>query len=330
MPLPTTTAKLPLDIAPGNEVVLNGTGLDQVNSIQFGGQGAFQDQLMSVAILSSTPTTLHFIVPDGVRDGTLELNSPSGALTVNVRVTSQYVQANEYQGEGGDTSTLTMSPTDTMPTTGGELDIILRRASAYADSAMQNANRGGVRIMQWPEQHSWGFNTRRLLNTQRIYPWRRPIISLDKFDVQVSNTQWATFPTDQLVINHDLQYVEVLSYAVASYVLLGAYTTWGLMANIARITYTAGYASTSYSIAGPSGIGLIPSVPVLAYPGPLREATKMIATELLIYRNLNAQGMAAFQSVKQGNQAFQRRTEGFEIPDPALELLMPYRYRYIA
>ena len=246
------------------------------------------------------------------------------------RIASQYVQANEYLGEGGDTSLLVSTPQDNMPTDGAELDIILRRASAYADSAMQNANRGGVRLLQLPEQHSWGFNTRRLLNTQRIYPWRRPIITLDKFDVQVSNTQWATFPTEQLVINHDLQYMEVLSYAVASYVLVGAYTTWGLMANIARITYTAGYASHTSSVPGPPGVGLIPSVPILAYPGPLREAVKMIATEMLIYRNLNAQGMAAFQSVKQGNQAFTRRTEGFEIPDPALELLLPYRFRTIA
>jgi hypothetical protein len=77
-------------------------------------------------------------------------------------------------------------------------------------------------------------------------------------------------------------------------------------AGLCVLTYTAGY-------------------PWAQYPQALREATKMIATELIAQRFIQAQGLGGLARSKQLQVQYDRRSEPFMIPDPAKTLLNSLR-----
>jgi hypothetical protein len=275
-----------IDCAPGNTVTVSGSGFGTSGSLLLSNQGADGSSSTVVSPASWSDTAVSFAVPDGALTGALTLTAQdSTQATVGLRVGSQYVQSYEYVGEGVDVSSL--AP--------GELDVVLRRASAYADAYIGFP----MRIMQVLERHPWR-------TSRRVYPFSWPTVSVDKFVIRISPTQIATIDPASVVINATNKYVEVLSYAVASYALLGAIQNLGLVANIVELTHTRGYTQ-------------------MQYPQALRAATVMIATELLSYRNIQAKGFGGFASVKQGQQAYDRRQEEFAIPKPAMELLAPFR-----
>lgn len=278
-----------IDCAPGNTVTITGTGF---GATQGGGglllQGQSADGSTSTALTpkSWSDTAVVFSVPDGALLGALRLTANDlSTATTSLRVGSQYVQASEYIGEGVDVSSLAA----------GELDAVLRKASDYADSFIGFS----MRVQQVLERHPWR-------KSRRVYPFSWPTISVDKFVIRISPNQQATIDPASVVVNPTNKYVEVLSYAVASYALLGAIQNLGLIANIVELTHTRGYTS-------------------LQYPAPLRSAVIMIATELLTYRKIQALGFGGFGSIKQGQQSYDRRSEAFSVPQPAKELLAPYR-----
>ena len=211
-------------------------------------------------------------------------------MTLPLRVGSKYVATADYIGEGMDVSRL--AP--------GELDTVLRRASTYCDIFLGHP----LRQLQLMEPHRWNKTTR------KIWPFRLPIISLDTFVIRISPTQTATVQPGDIVVVSDRGYIEVLSLAVVAYSLAQSVMNYGYSANVVEVTYTAGF-------------------PQLKYPDALRMATILTATELLVYRSIQARGLSGLASVKQGNQQYDRRAEPFAMPGPAKELLLQFAPRRI-
>jgi hypothetical protein len=296
--------------APGNVITLPGTSLlaGAGASVVLQQQGMIMPEWASTTASGMTNLTstfasssVQFTVPDGAITGPLVITPDNGSggagtpIMRTMRVVSQYLAASDYLGEGVDLSALApASTTSPLYSSGGELDIVLRTASAYIDTWLGSP----ARTMPRFETHSWR-------KTRRVYPYSHPIQSIDKFVVRISNNQIATIANGDIVINNGQRYIEILSYAVASYALLGAIQNLGLIANIIELNSTAGYSLQNT-------------------PQALAAATKMVATELLNYRQIIAYGLGGLSSSKQGNQSFDRRTEGFQIPLPALQLLRPF------
>ena len=277
-----------IESAPFAKVTIDGFGFGLNGTLTLAQPGA--DILTFVDIPASfTDTSISFNMPDGLNSGPLVINSltNSTSATALIRVNSQYVSADEYvaSGEGVDTSTF--AP--------GELDSVLRKASSYIDVWVGNS----LRLASSLEEYPW-------IQSRRIYPRKWPIQSVEAFTVVVSNNQQATVNIKDVVINADNRYLEVISYSVATYSYAQAIQNIGLSANIVKLSYTHGFS-------------------VLDYPQPLRTATILVATEMLTYRKIQEQGFGGFSNVQQGNQRYERRSETFEMPKVALELLRPYK-----
>lgn len=296
-----------VECAPGNLVMLVGANLagtlvtlgGQLN-IHSDGSAPTMDGSVPIAANYTSATAVSFVVPDGVTSGVLEVSGSSGPpATVPLRVVGQYVQASEYIGEGVDT-------TDLQP---GELDQILRDATAYADAYIGGDDREarGLRYLQTVEHHKFH---PRMNRAPKFWPFRRPIVSVDSFVFETSNqlrTQFnvSTTSSSDVYVNATIGYVEILAYAFGNYVLLGAIETIGFSANVCELGYTAGYKYVDY-------------------PAALRKATKIIATELLTYRKIQFKGMGGFAGVRKGLQQYDRRSEVYDIPLPAKALLRPF------
>lgn len=301
--------------SPGNTVTLNGSGLvpGAGASVVLGGQlllsstGAAPTYTGTLNLNATFATTsVSFPVRDGATNGPLTVTAADGTTaTCELRVESQYVQSSEYIDEGIDTSDLLS----------GELDQILREASGYIDAFIAQGDRDvrGLRLLQTVELHK--FRPRRS-GPPRFWPYRRPIVSLDSCVFVTSQQIRTAFNTSQttssdVYLNADLGYVEMLAYAFGNYVLLGQIETIGFSANVVEIGYTAGYAWNNYPLA-------------------LRKACKIVATELLTYRQIQARGAGGLDLVRHGYQQYKVRPVPFAIPQPARELLRPFVSRRMA
>jgi hypothetical protein len=305
MALTITTAS-PISCAPGNTVALQGTGFQALAvTAQLLNEGPPDPQTgtpsantIAVPLTVSDDSDLTFVVPDGALSGPFQLTGTDGSTAqISLYVSSQYVQAVEYQaaGEGTDLSQFNL-PAD--------LDAILRRASAYVDAYIGYADEGGLRVTPLVESHPWRKSTR------RIYPYKLPIQSIQQFVVRISPQEIATFEPTDIVINNAGGYVEILSYAVASFALLGSIENLGFTANIVELWATSGFAQ-------------------LNYPAQVKQATVMVATEMISYARIQQAGLGGFARVKQGETQYDRRQEPFQIPAPAKEMLRPFMRRGI-
>jgi hypothetical protein len=303
-----------VEAAPGNLVTIGGTGLGATPTASLGGQlvvhaDGSPPTYDGTAILStagSSDTTLRLTIPDGVTSGTVTVTATDATTaTFPLRVVSQYAQASEYVGEGVDISGLAT----------GELDAILRRASAYVDAycGAGSTEAPGFRQQQSVELHRFRPGQNR---APRFWPWRNPIVSLDSFVFISSNqirTKFAVSPgvSSDIYVNTSLGYAEALAYAFGNYVLLGAIDSIGFSANVVEIGYTSGWT-------------------MLNYPAPIRQATIMVATEILSYRNIQSSGFGGLSRVKTGGIQYDRRSESFAMPEPVKDLLRPYISRRLA
>lgn len=302
-----------VECAPGNIVTLVGTGLTGVTQVVLGGQlvvhtdGSLPTYDGTIDMpATSSATEVTFSVPDGAASGIATVTAgDESQATIALRIASQYVQANEYEiGTEG---------TDTTGLAAGVLDQVLREASAWVDSwtGMGSEACPGLRLFQTVEQHK--FRPKKG-GAPRFWPWRdRKLRSVDALVFVTSNVIRTNFNVtlsnaDDVFLNKDLGYSEVLAYAFGNYVLLGMIETIGFSANVVELSYTSGY---SY----------------FDYPAAIRKATEVIATELLTYRRIQFGGMGGFASVKKGLQQYDRRQEAFAIPEPAKDLLRPYLTR---
>lgn len=303
-----------VEAAPGNAITIAGTGLGSTPTASIGGQLVIHsdgtpptyDGTAPIPTAGSSDTSLHLAIPDGITSGTVTVTATDNSTaTFPLRVVSQYAQASEYVGEGVDTSGLAA----------GELDVILRRASAYVDAycGAGSTEAPGFRQLQSVELHRFRPGRNR---APRFWPWRKPIVSLDSFVFVSSNqtrTKFSVNPgvSSDIYVNTSIGYTEALAYAFGNYVLLGAIDSIGFSANVVEIGYTSGFT-------------------MLNCPAPIRQATIMVATEILSYRNIQSSGFGGLSRVKTGGIQYDRRNESFAMPEPVKDLLRPFVSRRLA
>ena len=102
--------------------------------------------------------------------------------------------------------------------------------------------------------------------------------------------------------NNDLGYIEILAYAVGNYALLGALQVIGYSANVFEMSYTSGYAMSNY-------------------PGPVMDATMMVANAMLEYRNAISLGLGGLKTLGKDLPVSQGQ---FSMPSDAKSLLSSY------
>lgn len=279
-----------VSVAPGATCMIAGTGLTGGGSagVSLAGQGG---DGTAVTTLEPTfnGTTVSFRCPDGAVDGMLTVTaSDATTATVPLRVNAQYVFGAEFVGQGVDVSVLAT----------GELDAILQTASAYADAYIGQGSEttASVRQLQVIEEHRYRSRSR------RVYPRRWPIVSLDAFTYIASPDLTVAFAPGDFVVVPDLGYIEQVIWSLG-FTMVQAFANFTMVdAGIVRMTYTAGYGWAKY-------------------PPALREAVKMIATELIAQRGIQDAGMGGLSRVKNGGVQYDRRNEPFAIPAPAMALL---------
>ena len=302
--MPAALTAAVVDAAPGNVVTIKGSGLTGGSgaSVVIANQGVLDPPGLSPAPLTLATTfasdgnSVAITIPDGVMPGTVTVTAhDSTTATCALRIVSQYVQAAEYIGEGVDTSGL--AP--------GELDVILRRASSYADRFMGDS----IRLLQVVEKHRYRAreDVAPVIWPRRVRGRDVPVLSVDQLAFVSSNQVKSVFNTDDSYTINDNGSIEVLAYAIGDYALLGALERIGYSANVVEIAYTSGF-------------------PVALYPAEVRDATITIATEILSYRRIQADGLGGLSRVKKGQVQYDRRNEPFAIPTEARELLARYSF----
>lgn len=293
-----------VDAAPGNIVQIPGSGLT--------GGGPAKVQIDSQGVTAApglTPTTITLPavfntnsvsvgpIPDGIMDGTLTVTaSDSTTATCALRACSQYVQASEYVGEGEDLSTLAS----------GELDVILRRASAEVDAIMGD----GVRLLQKVENPRYRPSKRGppVIRPYRCRGRRCPIVSVDQLTFISASDLITVFNLGDIYVNTSLDYSEILAYAVGNYALLGELQVIGYTANVLQLAYTSGY-------------------PMAKYPAEVRNATIMMTTTLLNKRRRQSMGMGPYS---QFLDKVKIDPAGVEMQKEVRRMLAPYTVSTLA
>lgn len=291
-----------VDCAPGNALTLGGKGLTggASASVVLQNQGILAPVSLTIAgaTFATDGSGVTFTVPDGVTSGTLVVTA-NDLSTANcfLNVASQYLQSAQYASDGEGTDAQVAA----LPT--GVLDNVLRDASGFVDEVVGTT----LRYLQVQEDH-------RFRRSRRVYPFRGPgrkipLVSLDALSFITSNAITTNFnvtgSAPDVYVNKTLGYFEVQTYAVGNAILLGAIQTIGFSADVWRATYTAGF-------------------PWQQTPQAIRKATAIIATELLVYRDLITSGIGGLSRAKKGLVQYDRRNEPFSVPAPALDLLKAY------
>jgi hypothetical protein len=293
-----------IDGAPGNIITVPGAGLTpgMAAIVTLGQQGVVDPPGLSaqtITLPATFETTSVQIgpLPDGIMSGTLTITaSDSSVATCALRARSQYAQSYEYVGAGVPTNGLAA----------GELDILLRRASSLIDTHMGK----DLRLLQVLEQPKYRPPVQEM--APRLYPWRTtgrdvPIVSVDQLTFVSAKELVTAFNIDDIYVNSDLNYIEVLAYAIGNYALLGELQTIGYSANVFHLTYTSGY-------------------PIANYPGAIVDATIMTVAEFLKQRNLSAMNLGDVSSF-QDKGDFETQ---FRLPPEVRKMLRPYICRSIA
>jgi hypothetical protein len=300
-----------IDISPGNLVTLAGVGLvgGSNASVTISNQGVTnppnlvaQTITLPAAFASDGLSVFIGPIPDGVTNGTITVTSQDGTTAaVAAHAVSQYVQASQYIGEGVPTDSLAA-----MTAAGvSELDVILRRASSIADRYMGG---DGVRLLQILEQPKYRPPLQEM--APRLYLWRTrgrrvPIVSVDQLVFVSATNLLTTFKNTDIYINSNLNYIEVLAYAIGDFALLGDLETIGYSANVFNVTYTSGFGYADY-------------------PQAVIDATIVIATALLNRRLVNAMALGGMKKYEDAAPA------DLVIPELARVLLRPYMTRAFA
>ncbi len=288
--------------APSNSVSAPVVGFTAgLAAVTFPAQGGSRTTPMivsgTIAVDPSGALRLAFVVPDGLRtDIATVTDAASASASLAVNVGSQYLQADEYLGEGADIDPVTVS--SLRP---GELDVVLRRASTAVDSYLGET----VRVMQYVERHRFGRPTGR---APKFFPYHRPVRSLDAISYVASNQLSSTFRPSDVYLNADLGYVEVLAAAFGTYALLTAIESVGFSAQVVMLTVTAGY-------------------PDLETPSAIREATAILATEFLNRRRKNVAGLGGL--VKIEDKLLENDGQPFAVPAVAKDMLRPFVRRSV-
>lgn len=134
--------------------------------------------------------------------------------------------------------------TDTASMIDAELAPILTRASADANSFCQvPANHsflGGVVV---GETHLWSVSPYDQAPQRRVFPYHRPVISIESMRVHVTASQYLNFDNAELHYEPSGGFIEPASAALTSYGLFGSSVLpfVGLTQPYAKIDYTYGF-----------------------------------------------------------------------------------------
>lgn len=291
-----------VDGAPGNTVQVPGAGLVPGGSasVTLSNQGVtaapdLVSQTITLPAVFNDSNVQIGPLPDGITGGTLTVTAGDATVaTCALRACSQYVQASEYaaNGEGLDAYVASLAA--------GELDNVLRRASAMLDAYMTES----VRYLQVLERHRY---QARANGAPFVFPWRPsgrplPIVSVDQLTFVSALDLVTVFNVTDIYVNQDLNYLEILAYAIGNYALLGQLQIIGYSANVLELTYTSGFT-----------LGM--------YPSEIREATILTTTALLNRRMRNQTGMGAFGKFE---DKLVIDPAGIKIPSEAKVLIKPW------
>jgi hypothetical protein len=165
---------------------------------------------------------------------------------------------------------------------------------------------GGLRQLQVLERHKY---KARPNGAPLIFPFRTrgrrvPIASVDQLTFISAIDLVTVFNTTDMYINQDLNYIEILAYAVGNYALVGQLQIIGYSANVFELSYTSGY-------------------PMAGYPDEVRTAAIITATMLLNRRQRQSMGLGAFAQYDSETKLVVD-PKAVRLPDDAKMLLLPY------
>ena len=163
-----------------------------------------------------------------------------------------------------------------------KLERFIKVASSLVDSYTQQS----FELRQDTEKHKWNQATR------RVYPYRRPIVSLVSLTVNVSAQQSAAFTVNDIFVNKDRNYFEVTSLATVTYSLFPVLVNLGLIEPVSVLTYVSGYAEV---------------------PEDVKDATAIITAHLLAEDSLDKQGLGALSELTVGSMSMKRH-----MPEPGV------------
>ncbi len=129
--------------------------------------------------------------------------------------------------------------------TDAEISSKIAAASAYVNSyccvPVGHDFRGGTVI---DEQHEWDPGTTRTHGTYRVWPYHRPIISVESLSIDVTKNQYITFGSpDSLYIQFTEGWVEPVDLSLTAFGVFGygVLPNIGLHRPVAKISYTYGW-----------------------------------------------------------------------------------------
>ena len=163
-----------------------------------------------------------------------------------------------------------------------------------------------LRQLQVLERHRW--RAPRNDAPPRIFPWRVrgrrcPILSIDQLVFVAAKDIVTTFNPYDIYTNTSLGYLEILAYAIGNYALLGALEVIGYSANVFELAYTSGY-------------------PMAQYPSAVMDATMIVASKMIEYRNAMALGLGGLKSL--GKDLPVSQGSFIQMPGEAKVALGPY------
>ena len=99
------------------------------------------------------------------------------------------------------------------------------------------------------EQHTWTLGTDLIHGTRRVYPTHRPIKTVSQFRIRVTNQLSVTISGNDMFVNNQDGYVELVSLAAVSYGIypVGIVPNLGLVVPVAELSYTYG---TDFPVVG--------------------------------------------------------------------------------
>lgn len=117
-------------------------------------------------------------------------------------------------------------------------------ANRYCAAPVDHDFRGGTVT---DERHVWDVGNAHRVGRQRIYPFHRPIKTVDHLRIDVTNTQYLQIEDTSLYVNPQEGWVEPVSLALTSVGLfgMGVLPNVGLDQPVSKLTYEYGWEFTA-------------------------------------------------------------------------------------
>lgn len=117
-------------------------------------------------------------------------------------------------------------------------------ANRYCNAPIDHDFRGGSVT---DERHVWDTGNAHRFGRQRVFPFHRPIRTVDHLRIDVTNTQYVQIEADSLYVNPQESWVEPVSLALTTVGLFGTgiLPNVGLDSPVSKLTYEYGWEFTA-------------------------------------------------------------------------------------